>query len=153
MGARLKMDEPLYNGPLARLVRSLFTARRPDPWPAELDAAVQSPLAVPLCLNCLCPQERHSWFCPICGYPTGDFVALMPYLNNFVVGEVLRRGVMGSPEKRKNVMFFLIVFSVANYVVFAPIYWYWMARRAYGKPICHEREWDYEIEDDNSPNP
>ena len=64
----------------------------------------------------------------------------------FLNGELFRRCVMGAPENRKGVLVFLVVCSTASYTFFAPLYWFWMVRRAQGKPICHEREWDFEIE-------
>ena len=87
------------------------------------------------------------WFCPLCGYPTGDFVATMPYVTVFLDGELFRRGVIGTPEKRKGVLIFLVIYSTASYTIFAPIYWFWMIRKAQGKPICHEGDWYFEIEE------
>lgn len=130
------------------MLRAAFSrSRRPDPWSAEIDAAAKDSAAVPLCLNCLLPQAPHRWFCPQCGFPTGDYVPLMPYLQVFMVGEVLRRGVSGPPERRVGVQVFLMVYSVTEYAVFAPIYWFWMLRRAEGKPICTERREPSEIEE------
>lgn len=63
----------------------------------------------------------------------------MPYLQNFALGEVLRRGVMGAPERRRGVQVFLVVYSLCEYTVFAPVYWYWMHRRARGRPIVTEQ--------------
>jgi hypothetical protein len=71
----------------------------------------------------------------------------MPYVTLFLDGELFRRGVMGPPEKRKVVLIFFVVYSVASYAFFAPLYWFWMIRRAQGKPICYEREWDFDIEE------
>ena len=134
------MDEPHFNGPLARLLRREFAeARRPDPWSTEVDAAVRESSAVPLCTNCLFPQEENRWFCPHCGFPTGDYVAVMPYLQVLVIGEVLRRGVMGAPERRIGPNVFLGLLALSQFAVFAPVYWFWMIRRAIGKPICVER--------------
>lgn len=67
---------------------------------------------------------------------------MMPYLQIFPVGEVLRQGVMGPPERRIGVLVFLIVFSLTQYAVFAPLYWFWMFRRASGRPICYEQRRD-----------
>jgi hypothetical protein len=107
-----------------------------DPWPAEIDQEVRRPDAVPLCINCLCPQGPHAHFCPHCAFPTGDRVALMHYLAVFVVGELLRQGVTGRPEGRRPVQVFLIFLGLVQYSVFAPLYWYWLWRRACGRPIC-----------------
>lgn len=141
------MSEAHFNGPLAKLVRGLFVENYPDPWPAEIDAAVKDPAAVPLCCNCLYPQEANPWRCPHCGFPVGEYVALNPYLQLFLVGEVLRKGVIGPPERRVGVQVFLVVFSLGQYAVFAPIYWYWMVRRAQGKPICAERRREIKFEE------
>jgi len=119
----------------------------PDPWPYEIDRAVKAKDAIPVCVNCLYPQIDRDWFCPHCGFPTGDYVAVMPYLQIFVVGEALRKGVIGPPERRIGVQAFLIVFAVAEYAFFAPVYWFWMLRRALGRPICVERREPIEVEE------
>ena len=137
------MDQPYFNGPLAQIARkALSRESHPDPWTAEIDAAIKDPAAVPLCVNCLFPQEPHRWFCPHCAFPTGDYVPLMPYLYIFPSAEILRRGVMGPPERRVGVQLFLIVFAFSQYSVFAPIYWFWMYRRSTGRPICQEQRKD-----------
>lgn len=94
----------------------------------------------PLCLNCAAPQGGHRWFCPKCGFPGGEYVVLMPYLQIFTVGEVLRRGVTGPPEKGFAIKAGLVVYSLTQYAVFAPLYWFWMARKARGKPIGERPE-------------
>lgn len=58
---------------------------------------------------------------------------LMPYLQIFTVGEVLRRGVTGPPEKGFAIKAGLVVYSLTQYAVFAPLYWFWMARKARGE--------------------
>ena len=149
------MSTPQFNGPLANVMRSLqrgiLRFGKPDPWSAEIDTAVRKPDAVPLCVNCLHPQEGHFWFCPHCGCPTGPYVATMPYLNIFLDGEIFRRGVMGPPEKRKSVLFFQAFYAAANYSFFVPIYWFWMIRRAQGRPICEEKRRELRFEDDVGP--
>lgn len=136
----LEMKEPYFNGPLAHWLRRSFAeASHPNPWPAEIEAAVRDPAAVPLCTNCLSPQELHRWLCPHCGFPSGDCVAVMPYLQIFVAGEALRQGVMGPPERRTGTQVFLVIYALSQFSVLAPIYWFWMVRRALGKPICVER--------------
>ncbi|HRJ47734.1 MAG TPA: hypothetical protein PKY38_10275 [Opitutaceae bacterium] len=63
----------------------------------------------------------------------------MPYLQVFVAAEVLRKGVIGAPERKVGVNAFLAIYSIAQYSIFAPFYWFWMIRRASGKPICEEQ--------------
>lgn len=142
------MDSPRYNGPLARWLRASLRPT-PDPWPAEIAADANRAEAQPLCLNCVTPHARHQRFCPTCGYPVDNLLALNPYLQIFVIGEVARRGVQGAPEKRVGVWLFLIVFSGMQYGVFAPVYWYWLLRRAAGRPIALEqRNWPRVMADD-----
>ncbi|ACB76884.1 hypothetical protein [Opitutus terrae] len=132
------MNEPLFNGPLAQMLRRAFRDT-PNPWPDEIEKAVRAPEAVPLCLNCLAPQTRDGWFCPHCAFPTGDYVAVNPFSQIFVLGELFRRGVTGAPEKRVGVHLFLLVCSVTQYAAFAPVYWFWLWRRQLGRPICEPR--------------
>lgn len=129
--------EPRFNGPLARWWRRTWASlAAPDPWTAAEDAAAREAAAVSLCTNCLYPQDRHTWFCPRCGFTSGEYVHLMPYLYVFTWGEVLRRGVSGPPEPGFWRKFGSVVLSVLSYVIFAPAYWYWMVRKARGRPIC-----------------
>lgn len=136
-----EMSDPHFNGPLAQVVRSLFHSP-PDPWPADVEADVRSREATPLCVNCLFPQERQQWFCPHCGITTSEFAPVMPYMQIFPVADVLRSGVSGPPERRWGVQVFLVLLSLTQYSIFAPAYWFWMFRRARGRPICaaHRRE-------------
>lgn len=136
-----------FEGPLAQLIRSFIPAATPDPWPHEIDLAVRSPEAIPLCISCLFPQEGRPWFCPHCGFPAGEFVAAMPYLHIFPTGEILRRGVMGSPDTGFLPATGFAFLSATQYGPFVPVYWFWMARKALGKPICQLRRVDLGFED------
>lgn len=119
----------------------------PDPWPAEVDQAVRQRDAIPVCVDCLCPQEGHRWFCPHCSFPTGEYVTTMPYLHIFAYAELLRRGVTGPPDKSLGRFLGFAVFSVAQYALFFPAYWFWLARKARGKPICQVKRLDLKFED------
>lgn len=132
------MSEPHFNGPLAQMLRRLAIHTPADPWPDELNAAVRAPTAVSLCINCLAPQSPPRWSCPHCAFPTGDYVAVTPYIQLFLVGEIFRQGVTGPPERRLGTQLFLVIFSLSEYAFFAPVYWFWMYRRAIGKPIRAE---------------
>jgi hypothetical protein len=138
---------------VAIALATIFWIRRrsepaPDPWPLDIDLAVRDPSAISLCVNCMYPQEERRWFCPYCGFPVGECVASMPYLYIFVLGESLRRGVTGPPERNALQTAFLAVFAAGQYAVFAPLYWYWMVCKAEGKPICStwRREPNFEDE-------
>lgn len=121
----------------------------PDPWPPELDAQVRQRDAVPVCTNCLFPQQEHLWFCPHCHFPTGEYVTVMPYLNIYAQGELLRRGVSGPPDPSVFRRLFHVLFSVQYYSVLAPLYWFWMWRKADGRPIASLNRPDLPREDEH----
>jgi hypothetical protein len=64
----------------------------PDPWDAEIEQKLQEPEAREICHRCLTPQEPGAWFCMHCGVTVGPYNNLMPFLNVFSEGEVLRNG-------------------------------------------------------------
>jgi hypothetical protein len=138
------VSDSRFNGPLAQLLRETFPGAQPDPWPPEVDATVRARDARPLCLNCTYPQEERRWFCPNCGFPAGEYVATMPYLYIFLLGEGMRRGVTGPPERNLPRTLFYVLFSASQYSVFAPVYWFWMTRRADGHPICQNPGRDFD---------
>ncbi len=133
------MDFSRYQGPLAVALRRFLQPGPPDPWSREVDEAVRRPEAHPICPNGLRPQNQHFWFCAHCGFPGGDCLTMMPYLQNYSLGEVLRRGVIDSQERRKGVLLGFVMLSSIHYLVFAPIYWFGMYRKATGHPICEEK--------------
>jgi hypothetical protein len=116
-------------------IRRVASRSAPDPWPWDIELAIKARVAVPLCTNCVYRQVVRQWFCPRCGFPAGEFVTTMPYLHIFALGESMRRGVMGPPEKGFVRALFLVLFSTCQYGIFAPIYWFWMVRKARGRPI------------------
>lgn len=125
-----------------------------DPWPPEIDQAVRQRNAVPVCVDCLCPQETHRWFCPHCGFPTGEYVTSMPYLQIFATGELLRRGVTGPPDKNLPRQLGFALCSLTQYALFFPIYWFWLVSRACRKPLSqpHRRELKFEVVDRSASN-
>jgi len=84
--------------------------------------------AVPLCANCLAPQEQETHFCPKCGAPTGQYTNVMPYEHILSMGWGLREGI--NPENKLNSFkssgYFLA--AIAQYGILAPLYWYRMYR-------------------------
>ena len=66
---------------------------KPDPWDAEVEQKLSEPEAVEVCPHCLTPQPPTAWFCKRCGKAVGPYNNLMPFLNVFSEGEVLRNGI------------------------------------------------------------
>jgi hypothetical protein len=138
------MDFSRFQGPLAKALRRIFQSTTPDPWSKDIDDRVRNKDANPVCLNCLMPQERHYWICDDCGFPGGEYVNTMPFLHIFSLGELLRRGVLGKPEKKNLAILGFLIVSSLEYLIFAPIYWYWMYRKAIGRPICEEKRPEFD---------
>ncbi len=105
-----------------------------DPWASEVDLAVRARDAIPLCVDCLYPQEGPLWFCPHCGFSTGDQVTLMPYLQVFAVGEVLRRGWLDRRRKASAGRFFLFSILRANMPFLLPFIGFGWRERPPGNP-------------------
>jgi hypothetical protein len=95
----------------------------PDPWDAEVEQKLQDPETQQVCHRCLTPQEPGAWFCKRCGTAVGPYNNLMPFLNVFSEGEVLRNGVGGRFRNRPLIVigYFLITLGIFSF--FAPIYW------------------------------
>ena len=96
----------------------------PDSWDAEITRSLESPEATPVCHHCFTPQEHDRWFCPVCGSATGPYNNVMPYINIFSAGEVARNGVYNRIEHSGFSLFSYLAFSVFEYTVFAPVYWW-----------------------------
>jgi hypothetical protein len=111
----------------------------PDPWSWKVDRLVRSRWARPVCTNYLFPQNNHNWICPHCGFPTGEYVTVMPYFHIFAIGEALRRGVIGPPDRSVARFLGFMLFAVIQYSTFAQVYWFWMVRKACGRPIVDAR--------------
>ena len=95
----------------------------PDPWDNEIEKAVHEPEAVEVCHRCFDPVSPGSWFCKRCGCSVGPYNNVMPFLNVFSQGEVLRNGTNDKlPQNALIVVGYLLV-SLSMYFVFAPVYW------------------------------
>ncbi len=99
--------------------RSLDT---PNPWSYELDAAVRALDAIPVCHRCTTPCELPVWFCPACGAAIGPYNNILPFIQIFSIGEVLRSGV--GPEAHftpfRTVAY--VALGLTQYGFFAPLY-------------------------------
>jgi hypothetical protein len=98
----------------------------PEPWGAEVDAAVHQPDAVAVCHRCFAPQDPESWFCPECGAAEGRYNNYLPFINIFSEGEVLRAGVSGHVRPSLLIVGGYLLLSASAYFVFAPVYWYFL---------------------------
>lgn len=64
----------------------------PDPWEPDVAQKLTDPDTAEICPHCSTPQPPTAWFCEHCGRAVGPYNNLMPYLQVFSEGEVLRNG-------------------------------------------------------------
>jgi hypothetical protein len=100
----------------------------PSPWGSDVEEAMRSPDARPLCFRCLEPLEGGPAFCPQCGAATGEYTNWSPYLYLFTVGDILRQGTSGRFRVRPLTVAGFLLFSLLEYTVFAPVYWFLLLR-------------------------
>jgi hypothetical protein len=101
---------------------------KPDPWDAEVEAKIQHPDAVPLCQRCLEPQPLNRWFCADCGAPVSPYCTWASYLDILSLGDALRSGVTGNFRVTKLAVVGYLAFSVSQYFILAPWYWFFFFR-------------------------
>jgi ribosomal protein L40E len=99
---------------------------KPDPWDAEVEHQLEEPEAAEVCHHCLTRQPPNAWFCEHCGSAVGPYNNMMPYLNVFSEGEVLRNGAADRLRKNPLIIAGYLLFSLSVYVVFAPIFWFFL---------------------------
>jgi len=104
------------------LVWLMEAARTPDPWGAEIQAALDEPDAVPLCPHCLTLQEHNGWFCPECGSTVGQYSNYLPTVYMFSIGEALRAGVQQRNRWTPLVTAGYILVAFAELSLLAPFY-------------------------------
>src|ERR1700761_8578167 len=117
---------------LAALWRLIIWVRdapaKPDPWDAEVEQQLQN--APEACPHCSTPQPSNAWFCSHCGRAVGPYNNLMPYLQIFSEGEVLRNSAHVNTKKHPFIMvgYFLLGFAFIPFFLL-PLYWFSLARR------------------------
>ena len=111
-----------------RFTRWFWKPTTPDPWGAEVAEALDSPDATPICPHCQTPHGLDRWFCSECGRAVGDYNNVNPYLYLFSLGEVLREGTSGRVRKTWLTVAGYLTLSLAEYAVFAPVYWFFLFR-------------------------
>jgi len=95
---------------------------RPDPWDAEVEQKISGPDAVEICPHCLTEQPPNAWFCKGCGRAVGPYNNLMPYVQVFSEGEVLRNGTSGRLRKSPLILIGYFLISVGMFPLLAPFY-------------------------------
>src|SRR5262245_47559850 len=100
------------------------TSPSPDPWGPEVEQTLHDSELPALCHRCLTPQDDHSWFCSTCGASVGPYNNYMPFVYVFSQGEVLRAGVTDHIRRSPLTVAGYLLYSVASYAVFAPLYWF-----------------------------
>jgi hypothetical protein len=98
---------------------------RPDPWDAETEQKLSETETPEICPHCSTPQQSCAWFCENCGRAVGPYNNLMPYVQIFSQGEVLRNGTSGQFRKRPLILtgFFLIGLGMLPFFLL-PVYWF-----------------------------
>ena len=117
--------------------------RTPDPWDAEVEQKLQEPETQEVCHHCSTPQPPAAWFCSHCGRAVGPYNNLMPYVQVFSEGEVLRNGVSGRFRNRPLVTIGYLLIALAINPFFAPIYLFLLffnLKRSRGGPISAEEQ-------------
>ena len=99
---------------------------KPDPWDAEVEQQLSEPEAVEVCPHCFTEQPPDAWFCAHCGSAVGPYNNMMPCLNVFSEGEVLRNGAAGRLRTNPLIIAGYLLFSLSTYVVFAPVFWFFL---------------------------
>jgi len=97
---------------------------KPDPWDVEFEQKMQDPDTPEVCHHCSTPQPPGAWFCSHCGRAVGPYNNLMPFINVFSEGEVFRNGATDKFCANTLTIAGFLLYSLVNYFVFAPIYWF-----------------------------
>jgi hypothetical protein len=95
----------------------------PDPWDENIASEIEKDEAIPLCHRCLAPYDSATEFCSKCGTTVGQYTNWLPYPYLFSVGHTLRIGTSEDFNRSPLTVFGFFVFSLAEYALFAPVYW------------------------------
>lgn len=114
---------------VAYFIRWMFAGPvSPDPWEESVGAAVRDDTAQPVCHRCFTEHAETTCFCPQCGAAVGTYNNYLPFEYLFSEGEVLRNGTLLKMPRSFLVIGGYLLFSTAVYVIFAPIYWFFLFR-------------------------
>ena len=114
---------------LWRLFRWFFGGKPgPNPWDEKTEEAINQPDATPICRRCLEPHEESARYCSHCGLPVDSLVPLSPFHQVFAVGDVLLTGTQRKFPVNWMTITGYVLLSMAQYLVFAPFYWFFLLR-------------------------
>jgi hypothetical protein len=100
---------------------------KPDPWDAQVERELSE--APEACPNCSTPQSPNAWFCPHCGRAVGPYNNLMPFVQIFSEGEVLRNATNRHLRNRPVIIIGYVLLGLTFLpLFFLPIYWYSLFR-------------------------
>ncbi|HXR05307.1 MAG TPA: zinc ribbon domain-containing protein [Verrucomicrobiae bacterium] len=99
---------------------------KPDPWDAEVEQKLSDPETAEVCPHCSTPQPPTAWFCRHCGKAVGPYNNLMPFVNVFSEGEVLRNGTSGRFRNRPLILAGYLLISLGINPFIAPIYLFFL---------------------------
>ena len=127
---------------------------QPDPWDAAVEKEIEA--APEICPHCSTPQPPTAWFCEHCGRAVGPYNNLMPYVQVFSEGEVLRSGTQDRLRKSPLIVigYFLISFNflvlglalvksspVFGLLILASLFSFWIALfKNFNRPDSHQPE-------------
>src|ERR1039457_4794626 len=99
-----------------------YAPATPDPWDAEVQQKLSAPETQEACPHCSTPQSPTAWFCPHCGRAVGPYNNLMPFVQVFSEGEVLRNGMSGRFRNRALVTTGFLLITLTIHPIFMLIY-------------------------------
>jgi len=101
----------------------------PDPWDAKTEEEVQEQEATPVCHRCFTPHAPNQWFCEHCGAAVGDYNNVMPYVDIFSQGEVLRNGLHDRMRNKPLIVIGYLLYTFSVFTILAPLYWIWFFKK------------------------
>jgi hypothetical protein len=96
---------------------------QPDPWDLTVVEQLETDDTTPMCHRCLLPHHESLDFCPNCGAPVGQYTNWLPFPYLFSIGHTLRIGTSGEFRRTPLTVAGFILFGLAEYTLFVPIYW------------------------------
>jgi hypothetical protein len=112
----------------------------PDPWDEQVSADLAEGNGTPICHRCLTPHDPLQNFCADCGAPVGKYTHWLPYPYLFALGHTLRIGTSGTFRRSPLTIAGFIILSLAEYAVFAPVYWLRFFLNSSNEPASHSPE-------------